>query len=60
MTEKMEGYFDGDGTPMNPDLAPKPSLCVMCRYEGDSKQEVLCNLTRLDQQGDDDFHCDSF
>lgn len=60
MNDPMEGYFDDDGMPMNPDLTAKPSLCVMCRHDGDPKQEILCNLTRLDQQEEAEFHCDSF
>ena len=49
-------YFD-DGTEFNPDLYPKPSLCLMCKKEGDPNEEILCNLTRMDQHGESDFIC---
>ena len=50
-------YFDDDGTEFNPDLAPKPALCVSCAKDGNPKEEILCNLTRLDQQGEPEFQC---
>ena len=39
-------YYDDDGTEVNPDLFPKPSLCLNCR-NNDDPNEILCNLTRL-------------
>ena len=50
-------YFNDDGTEFNPDLLPKPSLCTTCKKDSDPAQEVLCNLTRADQQGDEEFQC---
>jgi len=55
-----EGFFDDDGTPLCPDLAPVPSLCVVCRRHDDPRQEKLCAINRLDQSGKDEFRCDSF
>ncbi len=49
-----DGFFDDDGTPLNPDLAPVPSLCVACRYCNSPEQEKLCDLNRLDQAGEDE------
>ncbi|MCG2712547.1 MAG: hypothetical protein L6416_09530 [Candidatus Omnitrophica bacterium] len=60
MEEELEGYFLDDGTWVNPALVPKPSLCVMCKYDEDKKEEVLCMLTRTDQQDEDDFKCCSY
>lgn len=51
-------YFDDDGRELNPDLIPKPGLCVACANDDteDEMEHVLCNLTRLDQQ-DEAFVC---
>jgi len=55
-------YFDDDGTELNPDLIPKPHLCVGCRKDEweDQEEQVLCNLTRLDQSDEKDFVCHAF
>ena len=53
-------YFDDDGTEMNPDLVSKPSLCVLCAKDGNPKEEILCNLNRLDQEGEADFQCGAY
>ena len=54
-------YFDDDGTEINPDLIPKPYLCISCKKDGVSeKEEILCNLTRADQQGEDEFICEAY
>jgi hypothetical protein len=52
-------YVDDDGNELNPDLIAKPALCVSCAKDGngDPEEEVLCNLTRLDQDGDSEFQC---
>lgn len=50
-------YFHDDGTEFNPDLIPKPSLCTTCKKDAFSKEEVFCNLTRADQQGEERFIC---
>ena len=50
-------YFDDDGTELNPDLMATPGLCASCAKNDDPKQEVLCNLTRLDQEGEREFIC---
>ena len=55
--EPRMGYFDDDGTEVNPDLFPKPSLCLTCRLNDDPNEEVLCNLTRMDQRNEDEFIC---
>ena len=53
-------FFDDDGTELNPDLIPKPALCVSCAKDADHSEEMLCNLNRLDQQGEDEFKCDAY
>ena len=53
-------FFNDDGTEINPDLVPKPSLCVSCRKDGDPSEEVLCILTRADQEGESEFKCFAF
>lgn len=52
-------YFDDDGNELDPNLVSKPSLCVTCRQNesDDDMEEVLCNLTRLDWNGVDEFIC---
>lgn len=55
-------YFDDDGNELNPDLIPKPSLCVDC-INDDSEDEneiALCTLTRFNQNGEDEFKCFAF
>jgi hypothetical protein len=50
-------YFDDDGTPVNPDLFPKPSLCLTCKLDDQPSEQLLCNLTRLDQRQEEVFRC---
>ena len=62
MTNKNPKYYDDDGSEMNPDLIPKPSLCLTCaKDEMVGEEQILCNLTRLDQQGEgDEFECEAY
>ncbi|MDI9433570.1 MAG: hypothetical protein QM570_17790 [Planctomycetota bacterium] len=50
-------YMDDDGNELNPALIAKPDLCVSCAKDGDPNEEILCNLTRLDQADEDEFRC---
>ena len=50
-------YFSDDGKEYNPNLYPIPSLCTICKKKDDPKEEVVCNLTRMDQQGEEEFKC---
>ena len=50
-------YYNDDGTEFNPDLIPMPALCVSCSKRDDPEEEVLCNLTRADEQGEEIFLC---
>jgi hypothetical protein len=61
MTEHIRKYFDDEGNEINPDLISKPDLCITCKKNGLSgEEEILCNLTRADQQGQDEFICDAY
>lgn len=55
--EEIHGFFDDDGYEVNLDLIKKPSLCLTCVNDGDPNEELLCKMTRFDQQGEDDFTC---
>lgn len=65
MTEPVEErgrYLDDDGNELNPDLIPRPALCISCdkNDNGDPEEEILCNLNRLDQQDEPEFRCDAY
>jgi len=51
------GYFDDDGNQLNPDLIPKPGLCLTCKKDSDPDEEILCNLNRLGHTNQDKFVC---
>jgi len=55
--ESKSGFFCDYGTEINPDLIAKPTLCVACRKDNDPKEEIVCTLTRADQEGEEDFTC---
>jgi len=55
--DEFSGIYDDDGNKINPDLIPKPSLCVSCKKDEDPAEEILCLLNRADQQDDPEFHC---
>jgi hypothetical protein len=56
----ISGFFNDDGTEINPDLVPKPGLCLTCRKDNaGGKEEILCILNRNDQKGDKNFACDA-
>jgi hypothetical protein len=50
-------YHDDDVTNINPDLFPKPLLCLSSWHNDDPNEKVFCNLTRLGQRNDDKFEC---
>lgn len=58
--DDISGYYNDDGTRINPELISKPSLCLSCRHEDDPSQEMLCTLNRMDQQDEDDFKCGAY
>jgi len=54
---QINGFFNDDGTPFNPNLHPLPSLCLSCKKKDDPNEELLCNLNRMDQVGEAEFKC---
>jgi hypothetical protein len=61
MNEETDGFYDDDGTKINPELVSKPSLCITCKKDDLGRnEEILCILTRHDQQDDDAFQCDAY
>lgn len=53
------GYFTDDGIELNPDLYPKPQMCLSCKKDDieDDDEEILCNLNRLGQLDEEEFQC---
>jgi len=61
MTDQPQwDFFHDDGTEINPDLIAKLNLCVSCRKDDDPGEETLCTLTRVDEQGENEFECFAF
>lgn len=61
MADDNPKYYDDDGSELNPDLVPKPSLCLTCKKdEMSGEEQILCNLNRLDQQGEYEFCCEAY
>lgn len=54
---EFEGYFNDDGTKINPNLYPLPNLCLSCKKRNNPNEEILCNLTRMDQLDELKFQC---
>ena len=61
MNEKPDNqdfrFYRDDGTDINPELVTKPSLCVTCRKDNNPHEEILCILTRADQEDEAEFSC---
>jgi hypothetical protein len=59
---KIGGFFDDDGYEIDPDQIEMPLLCLSCRkhYKPDPEDDILCNLKRIDQNGNSSFNCHSF
>ena len=55
--EKEYNFFSDDGTPLDPELLEKPSLCTTCANDDDESLYVLCTLTRFDQVDEKEFKC---
>ena len=60
MESEIDGFYLDDGTKVNPNLIPKPSLCISCNKDDDPSEEILCTLNRIDQRNDAEFKCFSF
>jgi hypothetical protein len=61
MTDDISGFYDDDGIKINPELVPKPGLCLTCKKDdaGES-EEILCILNRYDQRGEKNFQCGAY
>ena len=60
MKENEYRYCNDEGKEFHLDLVPKSNLCILCRKDDDPSELVLCNLTRADQQDEDEFECFAF
>ncbi len=62
MPWEMDGLFDDDRTPVNPESTPVPDLCVICKkHQSDVIEENhLCNQIRSDQHDSNKFSCTEF
>jgi hypothetical protein len=55
--DNSSGFYNDDGSEINPELITMPGLCLSCKKKDDPAEEILCILTRADQQDEDDFCC---
>lgn len=62
MAEEINGFYLDDGTKIDPNLIPKPGLCVTCLNDNsdDPEENILCTLNRIDQQNDNEFICHAY
>jgi hypothetical protein len=60
--EDINGFFNDDGTRIDPDSVPIPGLCIICRkyHSDDWEENVFCTLNRNDQRDEPDFLCGAF
>ncbi len=62
-SDEISGFFNDDGTRINPELVPKPGLCLTCKKDDDNnpEEDILCILNRADQMHDDgEFQCGAY
>jgi hypothetical protein len=60
MNDYESKFFDDDGHEINPDLIPTQDLCLTCIKNSLGREEdILCLLTRSDQQDHDEFVSDT-
>jgi hypothetical protein len=61
MTNESSGFFRDNGTMIDPAQVIRPALCETCSNDGSSEdEEILCVLTRSDQEGEGEFKCFSY
>ena len=56
----MTPIYNDEGMEIDPYEIIKPNLCVICKKDSDSDEELLCNLIRFDQRLEEDFICYAF
>lgn len=61
-SEEINGFYDDDGTKIDPESVPFPGLCVICKSHQveDWDENLLCLMNRFDQRNSDDFKCGAF
>ncbi len=60
MTKKPQ-YYDDNDNKVDPDIIPKPDLCVTCEKDSiPGMQQIVCNITRVGQYGNREFICDAY
>lgn len=59
MSKEIKGFYDDNGNKVNPDLLPKPQLCLSCKsnVSEDWEEDLLCQMNRYDQRNDKEFKC---
>lgn len=61
MTDDESGFYRDDGTRIDPENVSKPALCENCKRDGiNREEEILCILTRSDQEVEERFKCAAF
>jgi len=60
MKDEIDGFYDDDGTKIDPNLIPKPGLCISCIHDDDPSEEMLCTMNRIDQMNKSEFKCDAY
>lgn len=60
--EEINGFYNDDGTKIDPETVPVPGLCVICRkhHIDDWDENLLCLMNRHDQRNERDFNCGAF
>lgn len=60
--EEFNGFYNDDGTKIDPDSVPVPGLCIICRKHQieDWEENLLCLMNRNDQRNETDFKCGAF
>jgi hypothetical protein len=58
MSDEIHGFYRDDGAKINPELIPKPGLCITCKKDdAGGEEEILCILNRIDQKDEKHFKC---
>jgi len=60
--EEINGFYNDDGTKIDPESVPVPGLCVICKKHqiDDWEENLLCLMNRNDQRDEPDFKCGAF
>ena len=61
MIDETGGIYTDDARKIDPELVPKPTLCLTCgKDNAGGMEKILCTLTRSDQSGEKNFKCHAF